>query len=217
MKTNKQKIAVFAAGTEHKDKGATGLRNLIVKSRSNNPEINFDVVAVISNYPYGSAKAIADEYGILFLHLGAPFTRERYIDVVEKSGADWFALSGWLKLVLGLDPAKTFNIHPGSTTRYGGKGMFGIHVHEAVVKAGDITTQATMHFVDEEYDKGPIVFRKFVDVKPTDTAEILQKNVNKVEHEYQPLITSMIVNGEISWDGENPDSLQVPQGYKWLK
>ena len=210
----KSKTVIFASGTEHG--GGSGAENLVVAS-INNLNLDYEVVAFVSNWENGGVRERADRLGIPFIHFDGPFTAEEYQRVVEESGADWIALSGWLKLVKGLDPKKTFNIHPGSTTRYGGKGMHGIHVHRAMVASGDITTQVNMHFVTEEYDKGPVFFRYFVDVKPTDTPEELQKNVNKVEHEYQPLITSMVVNGEISWDGENPDSLKVPQGYKWLK
>ena len=90
--------------------------------------------------------------------------------------ADFVMCSGWLKFVRGLDPARTVNIHPGPLPQFGGPGMYGHHVHEAVMAAyhrGEITQSAlTMHFVDEiGYDNGQIIFQMPVLIRPDDDAE----------------------------------------------
>lgn len=77
---------------------------------------------------------------------------------------------------------RIINIHPALLPKYGGKGMFGIHVHEAVIAARETFTGATVHFVNEVYDSGAVILQKQVKVKPTDDALTLQKRVLRAEH-----------------------------------
>lgn len=214
MKIEKPKIIVFASGT--KDGGGSGFENLVKWSKEHGLAMGYEVVAVVSNYEHGGVREKADKLKIPFIFFETPFSAERYQEIVEKSGAEWVALSGWLKLVKGLDSKKTFNIHPGNPRKFGGKGMYGINVHKAVLEAGEKETQVAMHFVDDVYDRGPVFFRFPIEVKNDDTAKSLGERVNAKEHEYQPIITSMVVNGEISWDGKDPETLKVPDDCKWL-
>ena len=133
--------------------------------------------------------------------------------------ADLVCLSGWLKLVTGLDPRKTINIHPGPLPRFGGAGMYGHHVHEAVMEAyrngtpdavtGEKVTHSavSMHFVAEKFDEGPLFFSQPVEILPNDTADTLAARVLEAEHKWQPLITDKVLCNEISWDGKNPETL----------
>lgn len=109
--------------------------------------------------------------------------------------------SGWLKMVHGLDPTHTINIHPGPLPEFGGYGMHGHFVHEAVMETfrkGRITQSAvTLHFVNEEYDQGPIIAMIPVLIRPEDTAETLGARVNKVEHAWQSYYLNEIVHGRI--------------------
>lgn len=207
LNMNKPKLIIFASGT--KTGGGSGFENLINASRDG--ILDADIVAVVSNHEFGGVREKADRLGIPFVYFAAPWTAERYKEIASK--ADYMALSGWLKLVTGLDPRKTFNIHPGILPRFGGAGMYGNHVHEAVMEAyhrGEVTCSGvTMHFVTEEYDKGPIFFEKFVNIQPNDTPETLGKKVNEMEHFYQPRVTNAIIHRQISWDGENPKSLKT--------
>lgn len=209
----KKKLLIFASGT--KDGGGSGFRCLAEATQKG--VLQADIVAVISNHENGGVKRSADECGIPFEHLDGPFTAENYQKIVKKYDAEFVALSGWLKLVSGLNPAKTINIHPGPLPRFGGDGMYGIHVHEAVLEAykkGEITeTAMTMHFVTEEYDEGPVIFRCSVPIKNDDTPESLAKRVNEAEHKWQPIITNKVVTGEISWDGKDPKTLK---GYSFI-
>lgn len=211
---NKPKIIVFSSGT--KDGGGSGFENLVIKSREENKDINYEIVAVVSNHENGGVRERADRLGVSFIYFEKPFSAEKYAEIIKNSGADWTALSGWLKLTCGLDPRTTFNIHPGKLPEFGGDGMYGIHVHEAVIKAGVPFTAVTMHFVTDIYDDGPVFFALPIEVEEDDTAETLSKRVNQKEHEYQPLITSMVVNEKISWDGKDAVTLKVPERYKWL-
>lgn len=215
MNKHKPKLIIFASGT--KTGGGSGFENLVQATKTG--ILDADIVAVISNHANGGVKEKADRLGIKFVHFPKPWTAENYQKIVKDNGVEWIALSGWLKLVKGLDPAKTINIHPGPLPEYGGSGMYGHYVHEKVFadfKAGKIKNSAvTMHFVTEEYDEGPIFFQLPVPILANDTPETLAKRVNEKEHEYQPKLTNLVVHEKIKWDGKNKNSLIVPEGYKY--
>ena len=210
------KLIIFSSGT--KTGGGSGFENLVKAQRSG--VLNAEIVAVVSNHAEGGVKEKAVRFGVPFVLFTGPFEASQYQRIVKETGAEWVALSGWLKLVSGLDPARTFNIHPGSLPRFGGKGMYGHYVHEAVMEAykrGEVThSVVTMHFVTPVYDEGPVFFRFPVEIMPDDTVETLGERVNKAEHVWQPKITNMVVNKEISWDGQDERSLHVPDEYKFL-
>ncbi|TSC73670.1 MAG: phosphoribosylglycinamide formyltransferase 1 [Parcubacteria group bacterium Gr01-1014_44] len=212
----KPKLIIFSSGT--KTGGGSGFENLVKAQKSG--ALLADIVAVVSNHENGGVREKADRLGVPFLLFQGPFEENDYQRIVQDSGAEWVALSGWLKLISGLDPARTFNIHPAPLPRFGGQGMYGRFVHEAVLEAfhrGEVTHSAvTMHFVTPAYDEGPVFFRFPVEILADDTTETLGLRVNKVEHQWQPKITSMVVNGEISWDGKNRESLRAPDNYKFL-
>ena len=210
---------MFASGSANG--GGSGFEKLVEESRGG--PLNAEIVGVVSNHPNGGVQKRAEKLGIRFLHFPGPWTAREYQKIASESGANFFALSGWLKKVAGLDPATNFNsktvfnIHPGPLPNFGGPGLYGHHVHEAVIaafKRGEITHSAvSMHFVTQEYDRGPLFFDFRIKISHDDTPESLAHRVNEYEHYYQPRITSMVVNGLINWDGVNPDSLICPNGY----
>ena len=221
------RLLVFASGTP--TGGGSGFENLVNASRmaktvhgSPDPSeqssdgfravLSADIVGVVSNHEQGGVREKADRLGIPFIFFPGPYEAEEYERIVKDTRADFVALSGWLKLIKGLDPKTTFNIHPGPLPEFGGAGLWGHHVHEAVMKAykeGRVTHSAvSMHFVTPEFDEGPVFFSHRVEILPDDTADTLAARVNATEHEYQPIITNLVVNGEISWDGRDPASLQ---------
>ena len=209
----KPHIVVFASGS--KDGGGSGFEKLVKNSRTK--ALSAQIVAVVSNHETGGVCTRARQLGVPFIHFPGPWTAERYQQIFALVRADFTALSGWLKLVSGLDPRTTINIHPGPLPRFGGYGMHGHHVHEAVMKAyraGEITHSAVcMHFVTSEYDRGPVFFRRHVRIDPDDTPESLAARVNAEEHAWQSVITNLVVTGRISWNGSAPKSLKVPCGY----
>ena len=123
---------------------------------------------------------------------------ERY---VWKYKADFVMLSGWLKLVIGLETARTINIHPGPLPQFSGPKFYGHFVHEAVMAAyhrGEITHSAvTMHFADEVYDRGPIFFVWPVQIYDGDTVETLAKRVNRDEHYWQSRVLNYVVHEQV--------------------
>ncbi len=216
---SRPKVLVFASGSV--EGGGSGFEKLVLASR--NGSLDADIIAVVSNHANGGVCKHSNKLNVPFLHFPKPWTSEAYQCFASESGADFFALSGWLKLVTGLDLATSFNsrtvfnIHPGPLPAFGGSGLYGHYVHEAVIAAyerGEITHSAvSMHFVTEEYDRGPVFFRCNTRINKDDTPDSIGTRVNRLEHRYQPQITSMVVNGLIRWNGTNPNSLQFPSGY----
>ena len=216
---SKPRILVFASGSV--EGGGSGFEKLVLASRGG--ALDADIVAVVSNHANGGVRVRADKLSVPFLHFPKPWTAEAYQRFASESGVDFFALSGWLKLVVGLDLATrfnsrtVFNIHPGPLPDFGGPGLYGHHVHEAVMAAygrGEIThSTVSMHFVTGEYDRGPVFFRCNIKINEDDTPDTIGTRVNQQEHVHQPRITSMVVNGLIKWNGVTPESLEVPSGY----
>jgi folate-dependent phosphoribosylglycinamide formyltransferase PurN len=213
---SKPRLIVFASGSA--SGGGSGFEKLVVATHEG--ILNADIIAVVSNYENGGVRSRAENLQIPFVYFPQPWVKEKYEEIVRGLAFDFIALSGWLKLVSGLDPRITFNIHPGPLPDFGGPGMYGHHVHEAVLKAyrdGVITHSAvSMHFVTSEYDRGPVFFRMPVEIFSGDTADDIGTRVNQAEHQWQPRITNLVVNGEISWDGNNPSSLRIPGDYQFV-
>ena len=206
----KLRLVIFASGTA--DGGGSGFRELMMNARTG--VLNADIRAVISNHEYGGVRKFASEFNVPFIYFPGPYTADEYQKLVYRSGGEWVALSGWLKLVKGLNPRMTFNIHPGPLPQFGGKGMYGHNIHKAVIEAfkkGEIKYSAvTMHFVTNEYDKGPVFFRYPVLIQDDDTPEILAEKVQQIEHAWQSFITNLVVHGDIYWDGKNPATFRSP-------
>lgn len=210
----KPKILVFASGSV--EGGGSGFENLVHRSREG--VLDAQIIGVVSNHKDGGVARRAEKLKVPFMYFGPPWSVVGYVLLARESGADFFALSGWLKLVQQLDPRLTFNIHPGPLPTFGGAGMHGHHVHEAVMQAYRckvLTHSAVcMHFVTKQYDQGPCFFRHRIPIRAHYTPEALGQVVNQCEHRWQPEITNLVVHREISWDGKNPESLRVPRGYR---
>jgi phosphoribosylglycinamide formyltransferase-1 len=211
------RVLVFASGDEKG--GGSGFQELVEFSRTNPPVLDAQIIGVISNHRYGGVRKRADALDIPFEHWSGPFSAKGYRTFVEKYQADFVMCSGWLKFVRGLDPAKTVNIHPGPLPQFGGPGMYGHYVHEAVMAAyhrGEIIQSAvTMHFVDDvAYDNGPIVFQMPVLIRPDDDAETLAKRVNEKERAWQSHILNLVVHrhiylshGQVFYESDVPKRL----------
>lgn len=164
-------------------------------------------VVIISNNGDSGALARARAEGIAGFHLGRsvypdPDELERKIvGTLQEYQVDILILAGYMKKIgsriLAAYPGRILNIHPSLLPKYGGRGMYGIHVHEAVLANGDTESGATIHVVDGKYDTGPILAQKKVAVAASDTAESLSRKVLAVEHELYVDTLSRILAGEI--------------------
>lgn len=154
------------------------------------------VALVISNNSDAGILSLARTSGIPALHLSQKHFptegafAEAMLDALGTHDINLVVLAGYMKRVparvVAAYRGKILNIHPALLPKYGGKGMYGHHVHEAVIASGDKRSGATVHIVDEEYDRGPIVLQREVDVLPGDTPETLSGRVLAVEHELYP-------------------------------
>jgi phosphoribosylglycinamide formyltransferase-1 len=113
---------------------------------------------------------------------------------------DWIILAGFLWLIpdsiLKAFPQRIVNIHPALLPAYGGKGMFGMKVHESVIAAGEKQSGITIHHVNEQYDEGDIIFQATCQVQPGDTPEMLAAKIHELEYEYFPVVIGKLVAGE---------------------
>lgn len=139
--------------------------------------------------------------------LGVPslsFTREQFAsgDVILETliayQVDFIVLAGFMTkiadVLLEAFPHKIINIHPALLPRYGGKGMYGMHVHQAVLAAGDHESGITIHYVDEHYDEGPVIYQATCPVLPDDTPESLAERVHKLEYESYPRVIAGLLS-----------------------
>ena len=111
-------------------------------------------------------------------------------DILRAHGIDLVVLAGFMRLVaqpiVEAFPHRIINIHPALLPAYGGKGMWGHHVHEAVIAAGEKRSGVTVHYVDTQYDHGQIIMQDYVDIFPEDTAETLEAKIHQVEYSLYP-------------------------------
>ncbi|MDR1723859.1 MAG: phosphoribosylglycinamide formyltransferase [Tannerella sp.] len=183
-------IAVLASGS------GTNAEN-IAKYFENNSEIR--VGLIISNRLKAGVHARA-------LSLGVPsftFSNEEFRDgskilaKLSEYNVDFIVLAGFMSLlppvIINEYKDRIVNIHPALLPKYGGKGMFGRHVHEAVVASGEKETGITVHFVNERYDEGEIIFRSVMPVCPSDTVEDVERKVHALEYAHYPAVIENIV------------------------
>lgn len=199
MKRISPYVLVFASGT--KTGGGSGFETLVRASRTRPPSLDAWICGVITNHFDGGVWQKAEALGICPECWVGPYTAKGYQNFVKYFSADYVMLSGWLKLVTGLDPARTVNIHPGPLPQFGGPNLYGHYVHEAVMAAyqrREIThTAVTMHFVDEVYDRGPKFFSLPIPIEPNDTPATLAAKVNRAEHEWQSRVLNYIVHEQV--------------------
>lgn len=215
MDTRKKRVLVLATGGRKPDEGGTGFQELVEQSRIVPANLDAEICGVVSNYPEGGISMKSKKLDIPFRLWNGPFTEEGYRAIYEEfERPDFIMCSGWLKIVKWLPPEITGNIHPALLPQYGGKGMFGDHVHERAIadfRLGKIKqTGVTMHFVTPEYDQGPIFFECPVLIREDDDAKSLGKRVNKMEHAWQAYMLNLVVHGYISYVDEK--TIEVERG-----
>lgn len=162
---------------------------------------------VISNNSTAGILEIAHGHALPTVHLSQKqFSNEQaFVDallaILREHDVNLIVLAGYMKrLPAQLVRAyknRIINIHPALLPKFGGQGMYGMYVHEAVIAAGEKVSGATVHAVDEEYDHGPVLLQKTVPVLPGDTPETLAARVLSVEHELYPEALRMIAEERI--------------------
>ena len=172
-----------------------------------NEQINATVTVVISNNGNSMALQRAKNENIPSFHMSAKkygseeVLATEILNVLNQYNVDMIFLSGYMRLlhisILEKYNNRIFNIHPALLPKFGGKGMFGMNVHTAVIQAKEKETGVTIHRVNAEYDSGEIVAQTKVAVMENDTPEILAERVLNKEHEFLVEVISDIVDGKI--------------------
>lgn len=122
----------------------------------------------------------------------------RIVELLLNEGVDLVVLAGFMMLIpenlIYAFPDRIMNIHPALLPSYGGKGMYGHYVHEAVVSAREKQSGITIHYVNEEYDRGEIIFQARVDLEPTDSPEEVARKVQVLEHMHYPRVVDEVLS-----------------------
>ena len=159
---------------------------------------NIEVVFVGSNRASAGVLEKAHLLGVNHGH----FTRDelnngRVLSDLEKLGVDWILLAGFLLMIpsefCSRFKGRILNVHPSLLPKYGGKGMFGQRVHEAVFQAEEKESGMTIHYVNEFYDEGAVVFQGRVKINDVTNAQEIADRVLKLEHEYYPKISAELI------------------------
>jgi len=183
-------LAIFASGT-----GTNAQK--IIEFFKNHPHIS--VSLIVANNPNAGVLRIAETENIptLILDKNTFFSGDEYIHVLQKKQIHWIILAGFLwkipKTLIEAFPQKIINIHPALLPKYGGKGMYGKRVHEAVIQQAETESGISIHLVDEFYDHGELIFQAKCNLEVFETPESLARKVQALEHtHFAPCIESYI-------------------------
>jgi len=190
------RIAVLASG------GGTNLQALLDYFDAQGDQRAATVALVASDRVAAGALDRARKHGVPAIALDATQRGDAMTALLASHEIDYIALAGYLRFV----PAsvtrqwrgRIVNVHPSLLPAFGGAGMYGIRVHQAVIESGVRITGVTVHFVDEEFDHGPIIAQAPVAVMPEDTAEGLAARVLAVEHTLYPPTVDAVARGRVT-------------------
>lgn len=185
-----KRIVIFASG------GGTNAENLI--TYFNNRE-TISVMLVLTNNPNAKVldrckrlKVSAFSFNRIALMQGD------VLNLLKSAQPDLIILAGFLwrfpESILNEFPNKVINVHPALLPKYGGKGMYGIHVHEAVVTNKEPETGITIHYVNEHYDEGAIIFQATCEVASSDSAENVASKIHELEMEHFPKVVEKLLS-----------------------
>ena len=179
-----KRLAVFASGN---GSNASNLYQYFKKSGSISVEL------IVTDNPKAGVIARAKESGIpLAIVPKEQLESETLTGLMEDYRIDAIILAGFLKLIpaniLKQYPDKIVNIHPALLPDFGGKGMYGKNVHDAVISSGEKSSGITMHLVNEHYDKGKILFQKTLMLNPDETPDSLALKIHDLEYRWYPIV-----------------------------
>lgn len=196
-------IAIFASGT-----GSNARK--IIGYFKNSPDVR--VALVVSNKKDAGVLDIAHEHGIPAQVIDRQmfYETEDLLGILKKHEIGFIVLAGFLWLIpsylVKKFEKKMVNIHPALLPKFGGKGMYGARVHEAVKESGEAETGITIHWVNEHYDAGDIVFQAKCPVSPEDSPADIAHKVQQLEHQYFPAVIDRLL---ISPDSKISDSFSA--------
>jgi formyltetrahydrofolate-dependent phosphoribosylglycinamide formyltransferase len=187
------KIAIFASGA------GSNAQQIITAATLNPSSYPFQVALIVCNKPDAGVLKIAKKAGIpsLLIEKEPFFNGGHYLPELLQQQIDFIVLAGFLwkmpAALIQAYPKKIINIHPALLPGYGGKGMYGNKVHEAVIASGEKESGISIHYVDEIYDHGEIIFQAKCPVAGNDTPETLAQKIHVLEHTHYPAVIAMLI------------------------
>jgi phosphoribosylglycinamide formyltransferase 1 len=194
---NEIRLAVFASGA-----GSNAKK--LIEYFNTSSDNNIKVRLVVTNKETAGVLKIADENHLptLIINKEQFFRGDAYVGALREAGIQFIVLAGFLWKVpaelITAFPGKIVNIHPALLPKYGGKGMYGSFVHEAVITNKEIESGITIHLVDEHYDHGAHLFQAVCPVLPDDTADTLAERIHALEHAHYPEVVEKAVRAAFS-------------------
>ena len=186
----KTKIAIFASGK------CSNAENIISYFKLNQIA---DITLIVSDNATAGVLDIAKKNDIPVLVLSEEDRLNYFscIEILNKKEIDFIVLAGYLKkipsVLIERFPSKIINLHPALLPRYGGKGMYGAKVHQAVIENNEKESGITIHFVDEIYDHGKIIFQEKCEIEIGDTVENLAKKIHDLEYKHFPRVIAEVI------------------------
>lgn len=185
-----KRIAIFASGS------GTNAQAIIDHFKENN---DVEVSLILSNNENAYVLERASNEGVPAFVFDRKmfYETDQVHDILRDIGIDLIVLAGFMWLIpdniLKTWPRSIVNIHPALLPKFGGKGMYGDRVHQAVIAAGEKQTGISIHFVNENYDEGEIILQDQFDIHPNDTAESIAERIHVLEHKHYPLVIETLL------------------------
>ena len=187
------RLAIFASG------GGSNAEAIINHFKSHS---EVEIALILSNRKKAGVLKRAENHNLESETVNKEqFQNEKYMNqLMESHAIDYIILAGFLLLIpeflIKKFPNKIINIHPSLLPKFGGKGMYGHHVHQAVFDHNESVSGMTIHLVNEKFDDGKILFQEAVDLAPDDTPDVIATKVLKLEHMHYPRVIEKWVTGE---------------------
>lgn len=191
------RVALFASGN--------GSNAQVIMDAAGTRDLPASVAVCITNNARAGVIDRAARADVAIEVVSDPADAENLIRLLRQYDVDVIALAGYLQHIpaeiIALYRHRILNVHPALLPSFGGKGMYGMNVHRAVIEAGVRWSGATVHFVDEQYDTGPIIVQSPVPVYQDDTPEMLARRVLGAEHHLYPIALRLLAQGRLHVEG----------------
>jgi phosphoribosylglycinamide formyltransferase-1 len=188
-----KRIAIFASGN------GTNAERIMAYFSANNA---IEICLVLTNNPNAGVLQRAQKFGVKTLVFSRDelYKSDKVVKALAETDVDFIILAGFLWLIplpiIQKYPNRIINIHPALLPKYGGKGMFGHHVHEAIITNKETQSGITIHYVNEHYDEGNIIFQATCEVQDNDTVDSLVSKIHKLEYAHFPVVVEKLINSD---------------------
>lgn len=187
-----KRVAVFASGS------GTNFQQICEYFIEKNNDIKIELLVVNKANAYVVERAKQLNVKSVYFNREDFYSSDKVVECLKENQIDFIVLAGFLWLIpdniLKEYPNKIINIHPALLPNYGGKGMHGHHVHQAVIAAKEPESGITIHYVNEKYDEGNIIFQAKCSITPEDTADSLAEKIHLLEKEHFPKVIDSLLS-----------------------